>query len=272
MGRRPARTTRMTRLFYEKYVPQDPLLAPLFATMSADHPERVAKWLGEVFCGPKRYSDEYGGYSRMLSQHLGKYLTEEQRARWVALLLQSAHDAGLPNDAEFRSTFGAYIEWGSRLAVENSQTGANPPEHMPMPHWDWNTAAGRPVPGRRRGGRRRTKEMNNWRCPPRASQLVSATHQALFRPSDRQSMTFAFDLWSYEAVSTHADAILDAYAPARCLATALGRKASSRCSSGGWRVERLSFSEPASDGQSPRSSNRSQAAPTMVGASIPKTL
>ena len=30
--------TRMTRLFYEKYVPQDPLLAPLFATMSADHP------------------------------------------------------------------------------------------------------------------------------------------------------------------------------------------------------------------------------------------
>jgi CDGSH-type Zn-finger protein len=30
--------TRMTRLFYEKHVPQDPLLAPLFATMSADHP------------------------------------------------------------------------------------------------------------------------------------------------------------------------------------------------------------------------------------------
>jgi len=42
----------MTRLFYEKYVPADPLLAPLFADMSADHPQRVAKWLGEVFCGP----------------------------------------------------------------------------------------------------------------------------------------------------------------------------------------------------------------------------
>jgi len=26
---------------------------------------------------------EYGGYSRMLSQHLGKCLTEEQRTRWV---------------------------------------------------------------------------------------------------------------------------------------------------------------------------------------------
>jgi truncated hemoglobin YjbI len=40
---------RMTRLFYEKHVPQDPLLAPLFANMAADHPERVAAWLGEVF-------------------------------------------------------------------------------------------------------------------------------------------------------------------------------------------------------------------------------
>src|SRR6266849_2084097 len=34
-GGRPA-LTRMTRLFYEKHVPQDPLLAPLFANMSAD--------------------------------------------------------------------------------------------------------------------------------------------------------------------------------------------------------------------------------------------
>jgi truncated hemoglobin YjbI len=71
----------MTRLFYEKFVPSDDLLAPLFAEMSADHPQRVAKWLGEVFGGAKCYSEEYGGYPRMLSQHLGKCLTEEMRAR-----------------------------------------------------------------------------------------------------------------------------------------------------------------------------------------------
>ena len=47
----------MTRLFYEKYVPADPLLSPLFAQMAPDHPERVAAWLGEVFGGPSRYSD-----------------------------------------------------------------------------------------------------------------------------------------------------------------------------------------------------------------------
>ena len=201
--------TRMTRMFYEKYVPQDPLLAPLFATMSADHPQRVAKWLGEVFCGPKAYSQEYGGYSRMISQHVGKGLTEEQRGRWVALLLQSAHDAGLPNDAEFRSALGSYIEWGSRLAVENSQTGARPPEHMPMPHWDWHTAAG--PPGSRISALAPPQEEAAAPEPPAAGEPVSFERhiKPLFRASDRQSMSFAFDLWSYEDVREHADAILD---------------------------------------------------------------
>jgi hypothetical protein len=33
-------------------------------------------------------------------------------------------------------------------------------------------------------------------------------HQTLFRPVDKQSMSFAFDLWSYDGVNRHADAIL----------------------------------------------------------------
>jgi hypothetical protein len=33
--------------------------------------------------------------------------------------------------------------------------------------------------------------------------------QPLFRPNDRQSMSFAFDLWSYEQVKQHARAIVD---------------------------------------------------------------
>ena len=31
----------------------------------------------------------------------------------------------------------------------------------------------------------------------------------MFRPRDRQSMTFAFDLYSYDDVSAHADRILE---------------------------------------------------------------
>ncbi len=102
--------TRMTRLFYDKYVPQDPLLGPLFARMAPDHPERVATWLGEVFGGPSTYSAEYGGYARMLSQHVGKGLTETQRRadgpvrrggrpaqrRRVPLRLRVLYRVGLP--------------------------------------------------------------------------------------------------------------------------------------------------------------------------------
>jgi CDGSH-type Zn-finger protein/truncated hemoglobin YjbI/ferredoxin len=201
--------TRMTRLFYEKHVPEDPLLAPLFANMAPDHPERVAKWLGEVFCGPKDYSEQYGGYRRMISQHIGKALTDEKRSRWVTLLLQSAKEAGLPADPEFRSAFSSYIEWGSRLALENSQPGARPPEHMPMPHWDWNTAAG--PPGSRILALAPTEEEEQPVVLPAANEQVSFEKhiKPLFRQRDRQSMKFAFDLWAFDDVKQNAHAILE---------------------------------------------------------------
>ncbi len=201
--------TRMTRLFYEKYVPEEPLLSGLFAQMSPDHPERVAKWLAEVFGGPSDYSEEYGGYPRMISQHLGKGLTEEQRATWVSLLLASARDAGLPNDPEFRSAFQSYIEWGSRLAVENSQAGATPPAQMPMPHWDWNTGAG--PPGSRISALApAAEEPEPSVVLPETGEVVGfeAHVKPLFRDRDRRSMQFAFDLWSYDDVAQHAEAIL----------------------------------------------------------------
>ena len=105
--------------------------------MEPDHPERVAAWLSEVFGGPKFYSQRYGGYSRMISQHLNKHLTEAQRARWVSLLCRSADEALLAADPEFRAAFVAYLEWGTRIAVENSQSDARPPEGMPVPRWWW---------------------------------------------------------------------------------------------------------------------------------------
>ncbi|HEY3632881.1 MAG TPA: CDGSH iron-sulfur domain-containing protein [Jatrophihabitantaceae bacterium] len=200
---------RMTRLFYGKYVPADPLLAPLFASMSPDHPERVAAWLGETFGGPKAHTAQYGGYERMVSQHLGKGLREEQRARWVQLITRSADDAGLPTDPEFRAAFLSYLEWGSRIAVENSTPGAKPPEHMPVPRWDW-------VVGARPGSRvsalatEAAADESAVTLPAAGEPISFATHiKALFRSTDRQSMSFAFDLWSYADVSQHADAILE---------------------------------------------------------------
>src|SRR5260370_17131948 len=95
---------RLPRLFYEKYVPQDPLIGPLFANMSPDHPERVAAWLGEVFGGPKSYTQHYGGYSPMISQHVGKALTETPRARWSSLIYHPAPPPARPPPPPFPPT------------------------------------------------------------------------------------------------------------------------------------------------------------------------
>jgi hemoglobin len=132
---------RLTTRFYER-VAQDPLLAPIFAKMGPDHPKHVAHFLAEVLRGPATYTAERGGHATMLSRHLGRGLTQTQRARWVALLLESADEIALPDDPEFRSAFVAYLEWGSRLAVINSQDGVSPTLDQPMPSWGWGEAKG----------------------------------------------------------------------------------------------------------------------------------
>jgi hemoglobin len=76
----------------------------------------------------------------MVAKHIGLALTERQRARWVQLIGLAADDAGLPSDPEFRSAFIAYIEWGTRIALANSQPEADPPPEAPMPHWGWGEA------------------------------------------------------------------------------------------------------------------------------------
>jgi hemoglobin len=130
---------RLTEVFYDKVL-ADELLAPRFAQMSEHHREHVAIWLGEVFRGHSRYTDELGGYPAMLRHHLGLALTEAERSRWAALITASADPAGLPADPEFRSAFVAYIEWGTRIALANSQPGAEPPPRAPVPHWGWGEA------------------------------------------------------------------------------------------------------------------------------------
>jgi hemoglobin len=130
---------RLTEAFYKR-VRQDELVGPLFANMPDDHPHNVATWLAEVFGGPPAYTEEHGGYPYMMSKHLGLAIREEQRARWAQLISLAADDAGLPSDPEFRSAFVAYIEWGTRIALANSQPGVTPPPKAPVPRWGWGVA------------------------------------------------------------------------------------------------------------------------------------
>jgi hemoglobin len=130
---------RLTDAFYREVL-KDDLLEPLFGHMHPEHPKFVAMWLAEVFGGPDRYTAERGGYPYMLSQHLGKAITEPQRRRWINLLADAADEVGLPDDPEFRAAFMGYIEWGTRLAKANSQPDATPFQQAPVPHWGWGVA------------------------------------------------------------------------------------------------------------------------------------
>lgn len=130
---------RLTEAFYRR-VRDDPLVGPLFAHMAPDHPHHVATWLAEVFGGPAEYTAHRGGYPHMLSRHLGLEITEDQRSRWAQLISEAADEAALPDDPEFRSAFVAYIEWGTRIALANSEPGAEPPGEAPVPRWGWGEA------------------------------------------------------------------------------------------------------------------------------------
>ncbi|WP_338699920.1 antibiotic biosynthesis monooxygenase [Streptomyces sp. Q6] len=130
---------RLTSVFYDKVL-KDDLLGPLFADLPAEHAAHVALWFGEVFGGPATYTERHGGHSHMVAMHIGKGITERQRRRWVGLVQDAADEAGLPTDAEFRSAFCAYVEWGTRLAVTFSGPDASRPAEQPVPRWNWGAA------------------------------------------------------------------------------------------------------------------------------------
>jgi hemoglobin len=76
----------------------------------------------------------------MLNKHLRLGITDAQRFRFASLMSLAADDAGMPNDAEFRSALVAYLEWGTRLALGNSQADAEVAAHAPVPRWGWGEA------------------------------------------------------------------------------------------------------------------------------------
>ncbi|MBS1502228.1 MAG: group II truncated hemoglobin [Bacteroidetes bacterium] len=128
--------------FYDKVLADD-LLRPVFEHMSPQHRLHVAHFVAEVLGGPRLYSDSEGSHFKMIQKHLSRHLTQEHRKRWMDLLLQTADELSLPDDPEFRSAFVAYLEWGTRLAVINSNLDeASESPETPMPQWGWGVPGG----------------------------------------------------------------------------------------------------------------------------------
>jgi truncated hemoglobin YjbI len=188
----------MTRLLYEKHVPADPLLAPVFASLPPGGPQAAALVMAGAF-GGQPAAPAAGPLLGTLPP--GQQLTGEQRARWVTLASLAAAEAQLPADPQFQAALVSYLEWVSRTA----SSPAPQAEEQPPLRWDW-TAAGQPASPPAEAADQPEQPVT---LPGPDEPVSFATHiKPLFRERDKQSMSFAFDLWSLDDVRAHADGIL----------------------------------------------------------------
>ena len=109
-------------------------LAGCSAARERGAPPHVTPWWGEVMGGPARYTDDTAARA-----HAGQAPWARVHRRPAAALRHAAEPsadlAGLPDEPEFRAALMGYAEWGTRLAVHNSQPGADAAAHAPVPRW-----------------------------------------------------------------------------------------------------------------------------------------
>jgi hypothetical protein len=67
------------------------------------------------------------------------HISEEQRQRFVALYLATADEVGLPSDAPFREALRSHVEFGSKVAQQNSHASSDAELHplREVPIWTW---------------------------------------------------------------------------------------------------------------------------------------
>lgn len=103
-----------------------------------DHIERLGTYWAEVFGGPPRYTEAFGGHSAMLGIHAGKGRGADLGERFVVCFVQAADDAGLPDDPEFRKVLRAYMEWAVDEVVGYAPEGTGVEPGLAVPRWGWD--------------------------------------------------------------------------------------------------------------------------------------
>ncbi|MQA94865.1 MAG: hypothetical protein GEV11_09515 [Streptosporangiales bacterium] len=125
------------RLFHAAALADD-LLGEMFAAGRPGHAEHLAAFLEEIMGGRQGYTEHHDGVRGLFRAHANLRITEEQRTRFVTLMLAAADEAGLPSDERFRSALRARVEQGSMFSRNLSQPGAEPPSPWPpVGTWDW---------------------------------------------------------------------------------------------------------------------------------------
>ena len=130
---------RFIDTFYSTVL-RDPLLQPLFGAGRPEHVAHLTAFDAESFGGPDTFTRTMGGFDRLIAAHRHLRITEQQRRRFVDLYLAAADTAGLPVDEPFRRALREHVEFGSRVAVQNSHARTDADLHplRQVPRWQWD--------------------------------------------------------------------------------------------------------------------------------------
>jgi hemoglobin len=128
---------RLEELFYTAVL-ADPLLQPLFGAGQPQHVDHLTWFTAESFGGPDRFTRELG-FTHLIEVHRRLRITEQQRSRFVELYLAALDAAGMPDDEPFREAVRSHVEFGSRVAMQNSNATSDAELHplREVPRWDW---------------------------------------------------------------------------------------------------------------------------------------
>ncbi len=133
---------RLEELFYDKVL-ADPVLRSVFPQRQPGHVEHLMWFTAESFGGPDRFSRQLG-FEYLINVHRHLAITDEQRDRFVALYLEAIDQADLPRDEPFREAIRSHVEFGSRVAQQNSNAVTDEQLHplREVPRGQWQPAAG----------------------------------------------------------------------------------------------------------------------------------
>jgi hemoglobin len=128
---------RLEQVFYDSVL-RDPLLQPLFGKGQPQHVDHLTMFTAESFGGPDRFTRELS-FQHLIDVHRGLEITEAQRERFVELYLAALDAAGMPDDEPFRSAVREHVEFGARVAMQNShaKTEAELDPLRDVPRWTW---------------------------------------------------------------------------------------------------------------------------------------
>ena len=128
---------KLEEIFYASVL-ADPLLQPLFGQGKPEHVDHIAAFTAESFGGPDRFSKQLG-FAHLIEAHRRLKIGEEQRLRFVELYMAALDTAGMPADPAFRQAVREHVEFGSRVAMQNSNATSDAELHplRQVPRWTW---------------------------------------------------------------------------------------------------------------------------------------